>query len=924
MSSALPSGIVTMLFTDIEGSTSLLARLGDDYERVLGEHHRIIREAVDRRDGAEVRTQGDSFFLVFANPAAAVEAAIEAQLALSRHDWGVAGGLRVRMGIHLGLVKVFRDDYIGMAVHEAARVASAAHGGQVLITDAVRAALADGAPELVDLGQHRLKDLAEDQRLWQLTHPELPRSFAAIRSLGPPTNLPGATTSFVGRDHDVRGIVSSLAGARLVTLYGPGGAGKTRLSTEVAGLLRDEHPDGTWLVELASIRDGKRVLNEVATTLGLRPEVDAPIAENIIAFLRDRRVLLVIDNCEHLIDEVAKGIRALLRGSPNLHVLATSREPLRISGEVLWPVGPLAVPPSGMDDLGRIGDYESVQLFVDRAQQAEPFFRLDADAAPAVAEICRALDGLPLALELAAARVAALDVDEIAQRLESRFRLLDRGFRGELEHHQTLRAVIDWSFELLDDAQRTGFVRLGSFAGRFRADAATAVAAGAGVDPQDVPPLLDALVERSLLMVSEGSDAHRYGFLETVREYASERLAESSEEDIVRERHLRWAISVAEMAETKLAGAESANFIRRLEADHDDLRAALAWSLKTGRDGEALRLACALGDFWSTRGYYREGRAWLERAMAGLHDDLELVARAQFALARLAVDEGEYDDALELLTHSLEVARRAGYQRGEGRVLNLIGTVSGLRGDHITAHERFEAALASAVAAGDDRFAASCLSNLASTFFVAGEPDRAVAALEESLALSRTTADEQGEARALANLGFVAMQAGDDALAKSRFERAVSLLRHAGNKRDLARIMNMLGTLEVRSGRDAAAARTVFEESLALAEDVGDQRMTATSLSHLAGLASSEGRHSEAFDLYRRSLPLFVRIGDPGAIVPVVEGIASAAAGMGEADLATRLRSADGSLEASDGGRVGMSPSEILALVESRPRQPHP
>lgn len=911
-----------MLFTDIEGSTSLLARLGEDYERVLAEHHRIIREAVDRHGGAEVRTQGDSFFVVFVNPADAVEAAVEAQLALSHHDWGAAGSLRVRMGIHLGLVKVFRDDYIGMAVHEAARVASVAHGGQVLITDAVRAALDDGAPELVDLGQHRLKDLAENQRLWQLTHPELPRSFAPIRSLGAPTNLPAATTSFVGRDHDVKGIASSLAGARLVTLYGPGGAGKTRLSTEVAGLLRDDHPDGTWLVELAPIRDGRRVLNEVATTLGLRPEADAPIIESIGDFIGDRQVLLVIDNCEHLIDEVAKGIRALLRGSPNLRVLATSREPLRVSGEVLWPVGPLAAPPPDLDEIEAILGYESVQLFVDRAQQADPFFRIEGDAAPAVAAICRGLDGLPLALELAAARVATLDVAEIAQRLESRFRLLDRGFRGELEHHQTLRAVIDWSFELLDDAQRTGFIRLGTFAGRFRADAATAVAAGAGIDPQDVPPLLDDLVDRSLLTVSEASDAYRYGFLETVREYASERLVESSEEDVVRERHLQWAISVAEMAETKLAGAESADFIRRLEADHDDLRAALGWSLKTGRDVEALRLACALGDFWSTRGYYREGRAWLERAMAGLHDDLELTARAQLALARLAVDEGEYDDALDLLTRSLEIARRAGYQRGEGRVLNLLGTISGLRGDHSTAHERFEAALASAVSAGDDRFAASCLSNLASTFFVAGEADRAIAALEESLALSRTAADEQGEARALANLGFVAMQGGDDAVAKSRFERAVSLLRHAGNKRDQARIMNMLGTLEVRSGRDASAARSVFEESLALAEDVGDRRMTATSLSHLAGLAVSERRYSEGFDLYRRSLPLFVRIGDPGAIVPVVEGLASAAAGMGEADLATSLRSAAGALEASDAG--GMSPTEILALVESHPRQSHP
>lgn len=598
MSSALPSGIVTMLFTDIEGSTSLLGRLGDDYERVLGEHHRIIREAVAGHDGVEVRTQGDSFFVVFMNPAAAVEAAVEAQLALSRYDWGAAERLRVRMGIHRGLVKVFRDDYIGMAVHEAARVASAAHGGQVLITDAVRAALGDGAPELVDLGEHRLKDLAEDQRLWQLTHPELPHSFPAIRSLGAPTNLPAATTTFVGRDHDVKGIVSSLAGARLVTLYGTGGAGKTRLSIEVAGLVRDDHPDGTWLVELASIRDGKRVLDEVAATLGLRPEADAPIEDSIVAFIGDRRVLLVIDNCEHLIDYVARGIRALLRGSPNLRVLATSREPLRVSGEVLWPVDPLAVPPSAVDDLRSILGYESVRLFVDRAQQADPFFRLEEGSSAAVAEICRELDGLPLALELAAARVATLDVAEIAQRLESRFRLLDRGFRGELEHHQTLRAVIDWSFELLDDAQRTGFVRLGSFAGRFRADAATAVAAGAGVEPEDVPSLLDDLVERSLLTVSEGSDANRYGFLETVREYASERLAESPEEDVVRQRHLRWAISVAEMAETKLAGAESASFIRRLEADHDDFRAALAWSLKTGRDGAALRLGCA----WATSG----------------------------------------------------------------------------------------------------------------------------------------------------------------------------------------------------------------------------------------------------------------------------------------------------------------------------------
>lgn len=912
--SALPSGIVTMLFTDIEGSTSLLATLGDDYERVLGEHHRIIREALAHHGGVEVRVQGDSFFVVFRKAMDAVETALDIQLALGRHDWGVPGGLRVRMGIHVGLVKVFRDDYIGMAVHEAARVGNAAHGGQVVVTDRVRNALDDQVPELVDLGRHRLKDLAEAKQLWQLTHPDLPRSFPPIRSLGAPTNLPASTTTFFGRDADIKGIASSIAGARLVTLYGAGGAGKTRLATEVAALLRDDHGDGTWLVELATVRDANRVLDEVGAVLGLRPEPGVDISESILAFVGDRRILLVVDNCEHLVDAVAVAVRALLRGTPNLRVLATSREPLRVSGEVLWPVEPLAVPPADVDDLASVTSYDSVQLFTDRAQRADPYFRLQAGDAASVAGICRALDGLPLALELAAARVATFGPADIAQRLDSRFRLLDRGFRGELEHHQTLRAVIDWSFDLLATPHRSAFVRLGSFAGRFRSDAAEAVVAGIDVASKDVPALLDDLVERSLLTVSEDPDGRRYRFLETVREYAAERLAESPEEDAVRECHLGWAVAIAELAESKLAGAESASFIRRLEGDHDDFRAALAWSLKTGRDRDALRLACALGDFWSTRGYFREGRAWLERSMSGLHDDLELTARAQYALARLAVDEGEYDDALEFLDRSLEAAREARYQRGEGRVLNLLGTVSGLRGDHDAAHERFEAALVAARSAGDDRFAASCLSNLASTLFVAGEPDRAVKALEESLELSRAAADEQGEARALANLGFVAMRSGDDALAKSRFEKAVALLRHAGNKRDVARIMNMLGTLEARSGRDAASARTIFGESLALAEELGDQRMTATSLSHLGGLALSEGRHAEAFDLYGRSLPLFVRIGDPGAIAPVVEGLAAAAEGVGDADLAARLRAVASTPEPSDGRAAPWS--EMVDLIE--------
>jgi predicted ATPase/class 3 adenylate cyclase len=544
----LPGGTVTFLFSDIEGSTELLYRLGHEFTSVLAEHHRILREAVAHAGGQVVRTEGDSFFVAFPRATGAVAAAVEAQRALAQYPWPEGAAVRVRMGLHTGEPEVALDDYVGIAIHRAARIAHVGHGGQVLLSETTTALVQDDLPSgvsLLDLGCHLLKDIRRPERICQLAIEGLPSEFPPLKTLGtlppkggrvgtvtPPIgapgqsgvvhNLPAQLSRFVGRERAIAETAALLSTARLVTLVGPGGIGKTRLALQVAAHVLTSFIDGVWLVELAPLTNPDLMLQSVASTLGLREIPGVPLLRLITDYLRGKQVLLLLDNCEHLVEACARLADQLLHSSPHLHIMATSREALGVAGEVVYGVPPLTMPEAQGYSLERLSQYEGIELFVDRALVAEASFLFTEENAPAIAHICRHLDGIPLAIELAASRIRLFTPEQIAERLDHRFRLLTGGGRTATRRQQTLRALIDWSYDLLSDLEQAMFRRLSVFVGGWSFEAAEAVCSDF-----DVLDLLAALVNKSLVVVEHRGNENRYGFLETMRQYAREKLDEA-------------------------------------------------------------------------------------------------------------------------------------------------------------------------------------------------------------------------------------------------------------------------------------------------------------------------------------------------------------------------------------------------------------
>jgi predicted ATPase/class 3 adenylate cyclase len=605
----------TFLFTDIEGSTAMAARLGDARAGVLADHHRLVRAALAAHGGEEVVSQGDGVFAVFASPRACVDAAVEAQRALGSHAWPGGESVRVRMGIHSGEASQTEAGLAGLEVHRAARIAAVAHGDQVVVSAAAAALLADclsAGVGLKDLGLHRLKDLGRAERIFQLQAEGLPAAFPPLRSLDDPkllSNLPVQVSSFIGREVELAEVRALVGGSRLVTLTGAGGAGKTRLALQVAAGLADGSGDGVWLADLAPLGDPDLVAVTVADVLGVRLEPGRPVLGTLVEAVGGRSLLVLLDNCEHLIDACAKVADALLRGCPNLALLATSREPLGIGGERVHRVPSMGTPADG-DAADAIQASEAVQLLADRAASHGVPLAWDEPAAELVGRICRRLDGIPLALELAAARLRVMPAAELEARLDERFALLTGGSRAALPRQQTLRAMVDWSWELLAPAERAVLARLSVFAGGFGLPAAEAVAAGRDVHAGEVLGHVGALVDKSLVQFGgTGSGPGRYRLLETVRQYAAGRLDAQgpAAADAIQAAHRDYYLAVAEAAAPQLVAADQAQWLDRLDAELGNLRAAIAFSLTQPDPGPGLRLAASLRVYWKARGHAAEG-----------------------------------------------------------------------------------------------------------------------------------------------------------------------------------------------------------------------------------------------------------------------------------------------------------------------------
>ncbi|HKY48432.1 MAG TPA: adenylate/guanylate cyclase domain-containing protein, partial [Acidimicrobiia bacterium] len=614
-----PTGTVTFLFTDIEGSTRLWENDHDGMAEAVSTHDRLIRQTIAAHDGYIFSTGGDSFCAAFARPEEAVAAAVESQLQLGRHPWPANTPIRVRMAVHAGKASERDGDYFGSVPNRCARLLAVGNGGQILMSAVAHSLVREQPPGQVsfrDMGEHRLRDLAEPERVFTVVHPGFESPIETLRSLDVlPTNLPAQLTSFVGRDQELEEATKLLGGTRLLTIAGVGGSGKTRLSLQIAVDALDHYRDGVWLVELAPVAEPEGVLRAVATTLGLREMPGQALEETLIDHLRHRRLLLILDNCEHLIDPAARLTQKMLAAAPELSVLATSREMLGVPGEVPYQLRSMSLPDHDAP-LTTVGHFDSVRLFAARAESARAGFRVNESNAASVAQLCRRLDGIPLAIELAAARLRVLAPEQIAARLDDRFRLLTGGSRTVLPRQQTLQATIDWSYDLLDEPEKLLFERLSAFQGGFTLEAAEAVCAGGRIDPGDILDLVSHLVDKSLVGPFESSEGVRYRLLETLRQYGRDRLAMRGETEAVRKSHALYFRGLVEDALPQLRGPEEKVWLDRLETEHDNLRQALRWTIDAREIDLAQGLAGTLYRFWMIRSHVDEGRTWLGQVLA--------------------------------------------------------------------------------------------------------------------------------------------------------------------------------------------------------------------------------------------------------------------------------------------------------------------
>jgi predicted ATPase/class 3 adenylate cyclase len=838
-----PTGTVTMLFTDVEGSTRLLDQLGlERYSDALDLHRRLLREAFELHDGYEVDCAGDSFFVAFSTAEAAVSAASEAQRSLAAAAWPDGDAFRVRMGVHTGEPLVVHPQYVGIDVHKAARIMAAGHGEQVLLSRAT-CELLDSRTAVLDLGEHRLKDLGEPQGLFQLLIDGLPTIFPAPRTLeNRPTNLPVQLNMFIGRLRELQqvGAILRRPETRLLTLTGPGGTGKTRLGLHVAAELVEDHSDGAYLVALASIRDPALVLPTIARTLGLREQGNVPIAATLTDFVRDRTLLLLLDNFEHVLD-AGPDVASMLASAPGLKLLVTSRAPLRLSAERVFPVPPLDLPGPDARDPTALTHYDAVALFVERARAAQPNFEVTNENAPAVADICLRLDGLPLALELAGARVGALGPRALLARLEKRLAFLTGGARDSDERQRTLRNTIEWSYDLLTPEEQELFGSLAVFVGGCGLETACAVCRPDAEDEGVMLELLVSLVDKSLLRQTEDADGEpRFWMLETIREYAAERLDAAATSATLRGRHLRWFLALAERFDAELRGHEQGLALDRLEAENDNFRAALRFALDDAQATEALRLVGALGSFWRLRGYVSEGRAWAAAALSlGGPAEPSDRGRALQEAGNLALHQSDHATADASLSEALLVARRIGDAEGETRCLALRAFSMSARGVHSEAHELAEQAVSVARERTGPATLAQVLRVLGSVYVEWGRSDEAQSVFEESLQLLDGLDDALATAQTLADQAWALELDGRHAEAIALCERVLQRVRTLGAVENTASVLHTYGLACLGCGDDVRAVQAL-RESLALAFEAEDRLSTAYVLDALAAASARE------------------------------------------------------------------------------------
>lgn len=833
-----PPGTVTFCFTDIEGSTKLWEKHASVMQSALAKHDIILRQAIEGNKGKVFKTIGDAFCATFEDATDALKAVVQAQEAILHEPWPAETQIKVRMALHAGLAETRDNDFFGPTVNRVARLLSIAHGGQTIVSESV-CELIDSSlvpdASLRDLGVHRLKDLLHPERVFQVDYPSLPSKFPVLRSLDStllPNNLPIQLTTFVGRETELAKVSGLLLANRLVTVTGSGGCGKTRLALQSAAEMAERFPDGIWYVELASISDPSLVPQTVAGLVGVREEPGQSVLQALTSHMRPKKQLVILDNCEHVLLACAQLAETLLRTCPDVRILATSREALNIAGETPYRVPSLRLPdPRRHSDPVALEQFESVQLLLDRARAVSPGFVLSRENSGALARLCVHLDGIPLAIELAAARVRSLSIEQIEQRLDDRFRFLTGGSRTALPRQQTLRALVDWSYDLLGESERALLRRLAVFAGGWPLTAAEHVTSGDLVEEWEVLELLTSLIDKSLVFYESSDGVARYRLLETVKYYAADKLREGKEEDAVLERHLDWCAQLATEAGSWMRGPKQEEWHQRLNAEQDNLWRALETGTRIGDTERTGQVAWTLGMMLHYEGFYNDAVRAIDAGIKAFEDSQEdvpsVLASLMYERAGLHQDLGESADALLLATKALEQFKGANDLAGTARAENLIGQVAMGDQDFGGAAMNFEQSLSKFREIGDQLGIAVVLNNMG----VLGRRDQRGDAAEratgleearkflgDALEIRRRFNDLMGEAETLNNLGVVAFECEDLPAAWQHYRESLRiehrLNRTVGIGTALANMGEVAGILNDRelAMRLLAASERVFED----------------------------------------------------------------------------------------------------------------
>ena len=861
----LPNGTVTFLFTDIEGSTKLAQEHPQQMPELLARHNAILHQSIDMYHGFVFQIVGDAFSAAFHTARDALSAALDAQRRLQNESWSPAP-IQVRMGIHTGAAQL-KDDPHGASYEGygtlalTQRVMSVGHGGQILVSQTTHDLVRDGLPdetELLDMGECRLKDIVRPEHIYQVTVPNLLSEFPPLKTLDTiHHNLPAQLTSFIGREEEIAEALRLLSSTRILTFVGPGGTGKTRLSLEVAREQVPTFKDGAWLIELAPLVDAVYILSTIASTLRLREVQGVPLLDTVTDYLRGKQLLLILDNCEHLIETCARLSEHFLHTCPKLKIITSSREALGIDGETVYHVPSLSLPHEAerLRDVEKLLNYEAPRLFTERATKANPQFTLTKDNASSVTQICLRLDGIPLAIELAAARVKLFTPQQIAERLSDRFKLLTGGSRTALPRQQTLRALIDWSYLTLNETEQAVLRALAVFSGGWTFEAAESVAGEA-----EVMDGLSGLVNKSLVNVEDKEGESRYHYLETIRQYAMEKLMESGEAVQARDRHLAHFLEYARRAEEKYATSERGLWLSRLEVEHDNIRSALGWALESDPES-ALRMVCLLPIFWLSRSYLSEGSHWCQAAITRAEElsatspDLDSMrARAYTALAMLAINRGDHSTAQSASQQAVALARRLDDSFQLARALNFLGLSAAFLGDVTLAFD----------------------------------------SLHESESLCRKFGYKDDLASVLQSLAYITLEVHGAKAAEqlqSYLEEVLVLSQGSVNPEAAVRTEGILARLAFHNG-DLSEARKHADLMLDLHKEMGDQLSVTGHQSEMAHVARQIGNYPEALALYRETLPDWQKIGHRGAVAHQLECMAFIAKAQEQGERAVRLMSA--------------------------------